>query len=126
MRLEGAGVVWTTPNKCAPLEDVRVLFEWKGLQGQPVTFLFTDADHQDYLRQTVTSGDGTCELVMMPGGKPGVHHIRLSTSRPDGTPYVRNGSFRVCAKTAIATDTGEMDDLLALLEEGLRQTIDVT
>jgi len=32
MRLDEAGVVWTYPNRCAPLDDVRVIFERKGLK----------------------------------------------------------------------------------------------
>lgn len=126
MRLTEAGVVWTYPNKCAPLEDVKIVFEWQGLKGQEVTCQFTDADHQLYLEQTVTAGKGKAELVVRPGGKPGVHHVRLAVPRPGQDPYIRNGGFRVCAATGVTTDTGEIDDLLALLEEGLRQAIDIT
>lgn len=126
MRLNEAGVVWTYPNKCAPLDDVRLVFEWADLNDQPVTFRLTAADHRVYLEQTVTAGNGTAELVVKPGGQPGVHLVTVTTPRPGETPYVRHGSFRVCAQTSVATDTGEMDELLELLAEGLRQTIDVT
>lgn len=126
MRLDEAGVVWTYPNRCAPLDDVRIVFERNGLKGNSVTFHFTDADHQPYLQQTVTAGNGKAELTMKPAGKPGVHHIKVWTDMPDGSRRLRNGSFRVCASTAIHTDTGEMDDLLDLLGEALLQTIDVT
>jgi len=126
MRLKEAGVVWTYPNKCGPLDDVRIVFEWQGLKGQPVTFQFTDAAHQPYFEQTVTAGKGKAELVVKPGGKAGVHLITVTTPRPEDAPYVRHGSFRVSAQTGISTDTGEMDELLGLLEEGLRQSIDVT
>ena len=126
MRLKDAGVVWTYPNKCGPLDDVKIVFEWKGLKGQKVKFQLDDADHQVYFEKTVTAGKGKAELVVKPGGKPGVHHITVWTFLAGKKTYVRHGGFRVCAKTAVSTDTGEMDELLNLLEEGLRQAIDIT
>lgn len=126
MQLRDAGVVWTYPNKCGPLDDVKIVFEWKELKGQRVTFQLTDADHQEYFEKAVTAGSGKAELVVKPGGKPGVHHIKVLTSMPGRNPYIRHGGFRVCAKTSISTDTGEMDELMELLEEGLRQSIDIT
>jgi len=126
MELKEAGVVWTTPKQCAPLEEVRILYEWTGLKGQKLNVQLTDADHRVYLDTTVAAGNGEAELVVRTGGKPGVHRIRITTPQPGEPPYVRQGSFRVCAKTTIASDTGEMDELLEMLEEGLRQTIDVT
>ncbi len=126
MRLRQAGVIWTDPNRCAPLDEVKITFEWQGLAGQPVTFVLTDAAHHPYCEQTVTAGKGKAELVVQPGGQPGVHLITATTPRPSETPYVRHGSFRVCAQTGITTDTGEMDELLDLLAEGLRQTLDIT
>jgi len=126
MRLKEAGVVWTYPNKCSPLDDLKVVFEWNGLKGQRVTFKVSDADHRAYLVQSVTAGNGRANLVIRPAGKPGVHHIEVRTPQPGGRPYLRHGSFRVSASTSLSTDTGEIDELLALLEEGLRQSIDVT
>jgi len=126
MRLKEAGVVWTSPPRCAPLDEVKIVFEWRGLRGQSVTFQLTDAAHEPYLEQTVTAGKGKVELTVRPGGQPGVHLITATTPRPGEAPYVRHGSFRVAAQTGIATDTGEMDELLELLAEGLRQTVDVT
>jgi hypothetical protein len=126
MRLPEAGIVWTYPKKCAPLEDVRIVFEWKELKGQQVTVQLTDAAHRPYFETTITAGKGKAELVVKPGGKAGVHLIMLSTPRPGEPPYIRYGTFRVVAQTGVATDTGEMDDLLAMLEEGLQQAVDVT
>jgi len=108
------------------LEEVKITFEWQGLAGQPVTLVLTDAAHHPYCERTVTAGKGQAEVVVPPGGQPGVHLITATTPRPGETPYVRHGSFRVCAQTGITTDTGEMDELLDLLAEGLRQTLDVT
>ena len=34
MRLPQAGVVWTYPRVCAPLDDVRIEFVWDELDGQ--------------------------------------------------------------------------------------------
>ncbi len=126
MRLPQAGVVWTYPRACAPLEDVRIEFIWDELDGQEVSVQLTDAAHQPYFEQTVAAGTGTAELVVKPAGQPGVHLITVRTTRPDGSPYTRYGSFRVCAQTSVTTDTGEFDELLELLEEGLRQCLDVT
>lgn len=86
MRLPEAGVVWTTPNTCAPLEDVKIVFEWNQLQGQPVTIQLTDAAHQPYFEQTVTAGRGQAELVVKPGGQAGVHLITVTTPRPGEAP----------------------------------------
>ncbi len=126
MRLPQAGVVWTSPNRCGPLDDVEIVFVWDGLDGQPVTFQLTDAAHQTYFERTVTAQKGQAELVVKPGGRPGVHLITVRTPRPGEAPYTRYGSFRVHAHTTVTTDTGEIDELLALLEEGLRQCIDIT
>ena len=126
MLLEDAGVVWTYPNKCGPLDDVKVVFEWKGLKGQRVKVRLTDAEHRAYFETTVEAGNGSAEFVVKPGGKPGVHRIAIWTPVPGEPAYVRHGSLRVCAHTAIVSDSGEMDELLHLLEEGLRQTIDIT
>ena len=126
MRLNDAGVIWTTPRHCAPLDEVHLVLQWRGLNGQPVAFRLTDAAHHIYLDQTVTAGKGRAELVVRPGGQPGVHLVTATIPRPGEAPYVRHGSFRVQAQTSLTTDTGEMDALLDLLAEGLRQTLDVT
>lgn len=126
MRLNEAGVVWTEPNKCAPLDDVKIVFEWQALKGQRITFRLTDAEHQEYFEGTVTAEHGKAEIMVQPAGKPGVHHIKVSTPIPGKPPYVRHGGFRVCAQTGISSDTEEMDELLELLEEGLRQAVDIT
>jgi len=105
---------------------VKIVFVWDGLTDQPVTFQLTDAAHQQYFEQTVTAEDGRAELVVKPGGGLGVHLITVRTPRGEEAPYIRYGSFRVDAATTVATDTGEIDELLELLEEGLRQCIDVT
>ncbi len=126
MRLPEAGVVWTLPRKCGPLDDVEVTFIWNELVDQEVTFQLTDAAHEVYFEQTVTAQAGEAKLVIKPGGGLGVHLITVRTPRPDGTIYTRYGSFRVTAATTVATDTGEIDDLLELLAEGLLQCVDVT
>ena len=126
MKLKDAGVIWTYPNKCGPLDDVKIVFEWKKLKDQEVKFQLFDAAHQQYFEQAVTARNGKAELVIKPGQALGVHHIKAWTPMPGETPYLRHGGFRVCAKTGISSDTGEMDELLGLLEEGLRQAIDVT
>jgi hypothetical protein len=126
MGLLEAGVVWTTPHKCGPLDDVQVVFEWQELNGQELSVQLTDAAHRTYLETTVTAGRGRAEFTLKPGGTPGVHLITIRTPRPGQGPYTRYGSFRVVARTGLTTDTGEMDDLLALLEEGLLQCLDVT
>ena len=125
MRLDDAGVVWTYPNKCAPLEDVRIVFRLNGLKGQDVRFEITDGAHRKYLTELVKSRDGKAEIVVRPGGSPGVHHIKVWISLPGKRTYGRCGSFRVEARTGISTDNPIVDESLNLLEEGLRQSIDV-
>ncbi len=125
MRLEEAGVVWTYPNKCKPLEDVRIVFRCNGLHGQKVRFEISDAGHRKYLEKVVKSGKGKAELVFKPGAKPGVHHIKVWTSLAGNRNYGRCGSFRLEARSSISSDNPIVDEVFELLEEGLRQTIDV-
>ena len=84
MRLEQAGVVWTYPNQCAPLENVRILFQWNELRDQDVRFEVSDAAHQVYLEKPVGSKKGEAEIVIMPGGERGVHFIRALTTVRQG------------------------------------------
>ena len=126
MKFEQAGIVWTHPKKCSPLDDVKLEYIWNGLKGGKVRFVVFDAAHHKYIEQTVTSGEGKVEITIKAAGKPGVHHIKVFASRPDGTEYQRSGCFRVECKTLISTDTGEIDDIFAQIEEGLRQSIDIT
>ena len=125
MQLHDAGVIWTHPKTCGPLDDVTVLFEWKGLAGQNVRFEVIDAAHRPYLTAEVPSGAGKAELTIKPGSAPGVHLIKAVVCSKDGPGYHRWGSIRVEPKTRIRSDTGEMDALLEQLEEGLRQALDV-
>lgn len=126
MQLTEAGVVWVEPRVCEPLEELVVSFEWQQLAGHEVTFEVADAAHRCYLVQTVRAGEGRAELRMRPAGTPGVHHVRLTVARPGEGGYVRNGSFRMCARTVLRTDDPGIEELFGLLEEGLRQTVDVT
>ena len=126
MKFKEAGVVWTHPQKCLPLDDVRIEFVWGELKGGNVRFEIFDAAHRKYLEKTIASGDGKAEITIKAGGKPGIHHLKVFASRPDGTEYQRSGGFRVECKTAISTDTGEVDDLFEKIEEGLRQSVDIT
>lgn len=124
MTLREAGVVWTFPKKCAPLDDVKLVFEWDQLDGQDVRYIVSDARHRRYLDVTVRSRQGEADVTIKPGLAPGVHYIEVATADSRNKPYARRGSFRVEARTSISSDTGEPDDLLELLGEGLRQTID--
>ena len=126
MQLNDAGIVWAYPHKCEPLDDVKIVFRWKGLNGQKVKFQFLDADHDVYFEDTVKAGRGKAEITVKAGGKPGAHHVKLWADQPGKAPYPRHGSFRVCAKTRLSTDTGEMENFLELLEESLLQALDVT
>lgn len=126
MRLEDAGVIWTYPKKCSPLDDVRIEFRWNDLKGQDVHFEISDARHRKYLEKTVVSEKEKAEITIKAGGQPGVHHVHVRVPCQDGREYHRHGGFRLEARTTIGTDTGEMDDLFEQLQEGLRQTIDVT
>lgn len=126
MKLAETGVLWAYPQKCLPLDDIRIEYVWNGLKGGKVRFEIFDAAHRKYIERTVASEEGKAEMTTKAGGKPGVHHIKVFAYRPDGTEYQRSGCFRVECKTSISTNTGEMDDLFAQIEEGLRQGIDVT
>lgn len=126
MNLAEAGVVWTYPTKCGPLDDVRIVFKCDALHGQKVQFRVTDAAHVKYIDTRVDAADGEAELTIKAAGKSGVHFIQVNTDTAAQNDYMRCGSFRVEAKTGVATDTGEMDDLLDQLAEGLLQAIDIT
>ncbi len=125
MKLKDAGVIWTTPNKCSPLEEVKIVFEWKGLRGQDVTFEIIDGEHRPYCIKTVKSKQGKAGFTVQPGGVPGVHFITAVTTLPDKTRYERFGSFRVEAATGIASGKKEIDELFRFLSEGIRQAIDI-
>ncbi len=125
MRLEDSGVVWTYPRICAPLQDVRIVLRLNRLTGQDVRFEITDGDHQQYRSEVVKSGKGEAEIVIRPGGCAGVHHIKAWTTLPGKESYNRCGSFRVKARTRVSSDNPIVDETLELLEEGLRQSIDV-
>lgn len=126
MRLEEAGVIWTHPRQCAPLDDLKIEFKWNELNGQAVRFEITDANHVMYYEQTVNSKEGQAEITIKPGRVLGVHHVELWTTKQDGSEYCRHGGFRVETTTRLETDKKEFNELFAQIEEGLRQTVDVT
>ncbi len=125
MKLKDAGVIWTTPNKCRPLEEVKITFAWKGLRGQDVSFEIMDGDHRLYFKKSVKSEKGKAEITVKPGGIPGVHFITAVTTLPDRTRYERFGSFRVEAATEMVSGKKEIDELFRYLSEGIRQAIDI-
>lgn len=133
MRLKEAGVIWTYPNKCNPLEDVRIIFEWNPLNGQEVSFEISDGDHKPYFSKTVKSKKGRVELTVRSGATAGVHLIKAKTKRvtpaqtswEDKEIYSRCGSFRVEVKTKIIADDNRINDLFCLLEESLKQAVDI-
>ncbi len=126
MKLKDAGVVWTHPNVCTPLEQVRVEFEWTGLTGQEVHLEVSDANHKVYLEKVFHSEQNKAETTIAAGGAPGVHHIRVWATGPDGQAYVRHGGFRMHTETTLRTSGGEIDQLLNMVAEAIRQTIDTT
>jgi hypothetical protein len=125
MRLEEAGVLWTSPNICNPLDEVKILFKYDSLKGQSVTFELQDADHHPYFKTTVTSAPGQAALVAKPGGKPGVHYVIATVQLSETQTWTRYGSFRVEAATRIESDNEQVDELVKLLEEAIKLAIDV-
>ncbi len=124
MHLEDAGVLWTTPKICAPLEEVQLLFRCNELSGQPVTFELQDGDHQVYLTTTVASETGQALARIRPGGRLGVHYVRITVPLCETRTHTRMGCFRVEARTQICSDNPAVDDALKLLEEGLKLSLD--
>jgi hypothetical protein len=125
MRLEDAGVIWTDPNTCKPLDNVKILFKYDALNGQPVNFEILDADRRLYFQATVRSQCGQAEIQINPGGVPGVHYIIARVQKSATETYCRYGSFRVEARTQIESDNPKVDELLKLLEEGLKLAVDI-
>lgn len=125
MRLEEAGVIWAEPRICGPLDEVAILFEYNALDGQPVTFALRDGDHQPYFQATVPSERGRARIRVRPGGVPGVHYVAAMVQNASGQTYQRLGSFRVEARTQITSDNAKVDEVLKLLEEGLKLGIDI-
>jgi hypothetical protein len=125
MRLEEAGVIWTYPNICKPLDEVTIVFKDSGLQGQVVSFELLDGDHQSYFTTTVPSEQGQAVLRVTPGGKLGVHYVIVTVHQSETETRRRYGSFRVEAGTVIESDNAKIDELLKFLGEGLKLTVDL-
>ena len=125
MRLEDAGIVWTYPNTCQPLDELRIVFRWNMLSGQDVKFDVYDGDHKMYFSRTVKSIDKQAEILLRPGAVTGTHLIKVFSSMPGRNDYQRSGSFRVAAETKIHSGISEIDELFELLKDGLLQCIDV-
>jgi hypothetical protein len=124
LRLEEAGVVWTEPNICSPLDELLLTLRYESLAGQPVTFEIQDADHETYFKATVISQPGQATIRVQPGGKLGVHYVTARVHLSETQSHTRWGSFRVEASTRIQSDNQSMDELLRLLGEGLNLSLD--
>ncbi|MCC7350916.1 MAG: hypothetical protein IT446_10125 [Phycisphaerales bacterium] len=126
MNLIEAGVVWTSPSRCSPLDEITVEYEWRGLHGQPVHLEVSDAAHHPYLTGTFTSQNGKAQTTFRAGGAAGVHHVQLWTVGPDGREYRRHGCFRMDVQTSIRTDHAVTNELFGYLRDGLSQTLDIS
>jgi len=126
MNLHEAGVVWTNPVKCVPLDEIAVEYHWQGLHGQEVHLEVSDANHRPYLSKTFASGKGKATTTLRAGGAPGVHHIQLWTIAGDGREYRRHGCFRMDAQTSLRSDDEQANELFEYLRDGLLQTIDIS
>jgi hypothetical protein len=126
MQLAEAGIIWTDVKKCEPLDEIRIDFEWTGLNGQDVHIHVHDAEHRIYVEKTFASESGHARTTIRAGGKPGVHHIRVWVDLPDGTIYQRHGGFRVLTETNIQSDCDDINELFDQVREGLLQSVDVT
>ncbi len=125
MRLEEAGVIWTEPRICGPLDDVKILFRYEALAGQPVTFELLDGAHQSYFKTTVVSERGQAAIQVKPGSKLGVHYVVARAHLSETQTHQRLGSFRVEAHTTIESDNKQVDEVLKLLEEGIKLSVDI-
>jgi hypothetical protein len=126
MNLKEAGVVWTHPRTCVPLDEIKIEYHWQGLNGQEVFLEVADADHQTYHTSTFRASSGKAQSTFCAAGKPGVHHVQLWTHLKDGREYRRHGCFRMTADSSLRTDSDEINSLFDYLREGLLQTIDVS
>mgnify|MGYP000913782591 CR=1 FL=1 len=125
MKLKEAGVIWTFPKKCFPLQQIDIIFEWNKLNGQNVHFEIFDGNHDVYLKKDVKSKKGKAEISILAGNTPGVHYIKAETYLPDNTKYVRYGSFLLEIKTTISVDDKQIEDLFKLLEDAINLSIDI-
>ena len=126
MNLLEAGVVWTTPQDCLPLDEITIEYQWQGLHGQEVHLEVCDANHRPYLTRTFASDNAKAQTTLLAGGAAGVHHVQLWTIDKDGREYRRHGCFRMNARTSIRTDHDKTTELFEYLRDGLMQTIDVS
>lgn len=126
MRLEEAGVVWTSRKTCRPLDEIEIEFVWDGLVGQDVRFEVSDADHHVYCVKRVKSDGGVARAVATAGGKAGVQHITAYTTGDGGSEYARHGGFRLECATSVVTNRDDLNQLYGQIEEGLKQSVDVT
>jgi len=125
VRIQDAGVIWTTPNTCSPLDEIEIILEYTKLSNQKVTFEIQDAVHQPYFQTTVTAKPGQASIRIKPGKKLGTHYIIAKVHTSETQTYNRWGSFRVQADTRIQSDNKSVDDLLKLLGDGLKLSFDI-
>jgi len=125
VELKEAGVIWTYPNKCNPLDEVKITFRWNQLNGQHICFKILDGEHRIYSEIKVKSRNGEAETAIKAGSITGVHYIIALVCLPAAKTYRRCGSFRVEARTNISSSSKEIDDMFRLLKEALRQAIDI-
>ena len=125
MKLSEAGVIWTSPRVCRPLDDVDITFSWNGLRkGQKVRLVVIDGNHVAYHEGVVTANKGELTGTVRAGRFPGVHYVQAHTRGPDGGEYHRYGTFRVETRTGVSSDNPIIDETAAMLEEGTRQAVD--
>jgi len=125
MQLKDAGIIWTYPKICKPLDKVKIILEWNKLQGNEVTFELFDGKHKSYYKTSVVASDKNVELIIKPGGQIGVHYIVALISLEGGGTYRRCGSFRLEAKTLIASGNSAMNELFDSLEEAIKLDLDI-
>ena len=95
MKLSEAGVIWTSPRVCRPLDDVDITFSWNGLRkGQKVRLVVIDGNHVAYHEGVVAADKGELTGTVRAGRFPGVHYVQAHTRGPDGGEYHRYGSGR--------------------------------
>lgn len=122
--MKKAGVIWTYPKICFPLEEIKVIFEWEKLHGQKVLFEIIDGNHETYFKKEVRSDKGKAEVNIISGRSPGVHYIIATTYLSKDKTYVRYGCFRVNVETKISTDNEKINELFNFLKEGISLSLD--
>jgi hypothetical protein len=124
MEFKKAGVIWTYPKECFPLEGIKVIFEWDKLNGQKVCFEIIDGNHEIYFKKEAKSKKGKAEVNIIAGRSPGVHYIKATTYLSGNKTYVRYGSFRLNVGTKILTDNEKINELFKFLRDGILLSID--